>query len=47
MQEGLEQYRVRKEPYYRPVSDEVALYEAAYSVRMPIMLKGPTGIRTE
>ena len=43
MQEGLEQYRVGKEPYYRAVSDEVALYEAAYSVRMPMMLKGPTG----
>ena len=43
MQEGLEQYRVGKEPYYRTVSDEVALYEAAYSVRMPMMLKGPTG----
>ncbi len=24
-------------------TDEVELYEAAYSVRMPIMLKGPTG----
>jgi nitric oxide reductase NorQ protein len=31
------------EPYYRTVADEVELYEAAYSVRMPIMLKGPTG----
>ena len=43
MLEGLEQYQVRKEPYYRAVGDEVALYEAAYSVRMPMMLKGPTG----
>ncbi|MBS0002165.1 MAG: CbbQ/NirQ/NorQ/GpvN family protein [Thioalkalivibrio sp.] len=34
---------VREEPYYRPVTDEVELYEAAYSVRMPMMLKGPTG----
>jgi nitric oxide reductase NorQ protein len=38
----LEPYMVR-EPYYRTVSDEVELYEAAYSVRMPMMLKGPTG----
>jgi len=37
------QYRVTKEPYYRRIADEVALYEAAYSVRMPMMLKGPTG----
>ena len=39
----LDAYRVSMEPYYRPVADEVALYEAAYSVRMPMMLKGPTG----
>jgi len=38
-----EQYLVKKEPYYRPVSTEVELYEAAYSARMPVMLKGPTG----
>ncbi len=37
------QYRVTQEPYYRPVTNEVELYEAAYSVRMPVMLKGPTG----
>lgn len=39
----LDAYRVRQEPYYRAVADEVELYEAAYSVRMPVMLKGPTG----
>lgn len=39
----IDQYYIQKEPYYRPVSDEVELYEAAYSVRMPMMLKGPTG----
>lgn len=38
-----EQYLVKSEPYYYPVADEVELYEAAYSVRMPVMLKGPTG----
>jgi len=37
------QYLVTQEPYYRSVSNEVELYEAAYSVRMPVMLKGPTG----
>ena len=36
-------YLVRNEPYYRAVADEIELYEAAYSVRMPMMLKGPTG----
>jgi nitric oxide reductase NorQ protein len=43
MSDALSQYRISKEPYYRPVADEVSLYEAAYSVRMPMMLKGPTG----
>ena len=43
MSETLDAYRVNQEPYYRPVADEVELFEAAYSVRMPMMLKGPTG----
>ena len=43
MSDIIAQYRISKEPYYRPVSDEVSLFEAAYSVRMPMMLKGPTG----
>src|SRR3569623_756402 len=38
-----EQYRIKQEPYYRTLTDEVALYEAAYATRMPVMLKGPTG----
>ncbi|HBR96589.1 MAG TPA: AAA family ATPase [Gammaproteobacteria bacterium] len=37
------QYNVSTEPYYEPVGNEIALYEAAYQVRMPMMLKGPTG----
>ena len=43
MSDIIKQYRIEKEPYYRAVADEVELYEAAYSVRMPMMLKGPTG----
>jgi nitric oxide reductase NorQ protein len=39
----IEQYLIRDEPYYRAVGSEVELYEAAYAVRMPMMLKGPTG----
>jgi nitric oxide reductase NorQ protein len=39
----IEKYRIEKEPYYRVVADEVDIYEAAYSDRMPMMLKGPTG----
>ena len=43
MSDTLDAYRVATQPYYRPVADEVELYEAAYSVRMPMMLKGSTG----
>jgi nitric oxide reductase NorQ protein len=43
MRDVISQYRIEKEPYYSEVSDEVAVYEAAYSTRMPMMLKGPTG----
>ncbi len=43
MKDSVGKYQVKKEPYYRHVADEVAVYEAAYDARMPIMLKGPTG----
>jgi nitric oxide reductase NorQ protein len=39
----ISQYLIGPEPYYRPTGDEVKLYEAAYALRMPMMLKGPTG----
>jgi nitric oxide reductase NorQ protein len=39
----IDQYKIRKEPYYEAVSTEIDLYEAAYNARMPMMLKGPTG----
>ena len=38
-----EQYLIAQEPYYRPVANEVEMYQAAYDARMPVMLKGPTG----
>jgi nitric oxide reductase NorQ protein len=31
------------EPYYQAVGEEVALFEAAASRRLPVLLKGPTG----
>ncbi len=37
------QYRIRQEPYYLKVGDEIDLFGAAYDARMPVMLKGPTG----
>ena len=39
----LDAYLILKEPYYRPVGNEIELFEATYAARMPVMLKGPTG----
>ena len=36
-------YHIQREPFYQAQSNEVALYEAAYRARLPVMLKGPTG----
>jgi nitric oxide reductase NorQ protein len=33
----------RELPWYRPIGDEVALFEAAAAHRLPVLLKGPTG----
>jgi nitric oxide reductase NorQ protein len=38
-----EEHYIRKEPYYEPVGNEIAIYEAAYRNRLPVLLKGPTG----
>jgi nitric oxide reductase NorQ protein len=38
-----EQYTIQQEPFYQQQSNEVALYEAAYRNRLPVMVKGPTG----
>jgi len=37
------QYLIKDEPYYEAIGREIEFYEAAYGVRMPMMLKGPTG----
>ena len=38
-----DQYKIATEPYYEPVGNELSLFESAYDVRMPMMIKGPTG----
>jgi nitric oxide reductase NorQ protein len=43
MASPLDDYRIAAEPFYRPVRNELALYEQAYRHRMPLILKGPTG----
>lgn len=38
-----EEHYIRREPYYEPIGDEIAIFEAAYANRLPVLLKGPTG----
>ncbi|MFV1983864.1 MAG: CbbQ/NirQ/NorQ/GpvN family protein, partial [Thiohalomonadales bacterium] len=40
---NIEQYKITKEPFYKAQGNEIALYEAAYKGRLPVMIKGPTG----
>ena len=40
---AIEEFLVRSEPYYRPVGDEMEMFEAAYQQHIPVLLKGPTG----
>ncbi len=36
-------FEIQEEPFYLPQGSEVALFEAAYKNKLPVMLKGPTG----
>ncbi len=33
-----------EEPYYLPIADEVELFLSAYAQKLPVLLKGPTGV---
>lgn len=39
----LDAYRIRERPYYRAVGSELASFEAAGALGLPVLLKGPTG----
>jgi len=39
----VEEYRIKEEPYYLPLRDEVELFQAAFRSKIPVLLKGPTG----
>ncbi len=43
LEQGIEKYRLKEEPFYVEVNGEIALFQAAAAARMPVMLKGPTG----
>lgn len=38
-----EQYTIEEEPYYLPLGREIELFSSAYTNRIPVLLKGPTG----
>jgi nitric oxide reductase NorQ protein len=40
---AIEDYVVREEPFYLPVANEAQIFETAYRLKIPVMLKGPTG----
>lgn len=42
-QDPLADWRLRSEPWYEAVAGEVAAFEAAHALRLPVLLKGPTG----
>ena len=38
-----EEYFIEEEPFYQPVGEEIAIFEAAFRQKLPVLLKGPTG----
>jgi nitric oxide reductase NorQ protein len=40
---SVEEYRIKEEPYYLPIKDEVEIFTAAFRSKIPVLLKGPTG----
>jgi len=43
MNELIQPYYILSQPYYLSARNEIELFEAAYRLRMPLVLKGPTG----
>ena len=43
MSQAVDFFTADNEPYYLPLGDEIEIFRAAYSARLPILLKGPTG----
>lgn len=42
-QYAAEEYHPVREPFYIAVADEVELFEAAFTQKIPVLMKGPTG----
>ncbi len=39
----IEDYHIASEPYYLPSGNEIGLFESACRLKLPVLLKGPTG----
>lgn len=42
-EKAIEDYHITCEPFYLPIGEEVQVFETAYQLKLPVMLKGPTG----
>jgi len=40
---AIEDYHITVEPFYLPVGNEIQIFETASTLKLPVMLKGPTG----
>ncbi len=41
--DSTEDYFIEKEPFYQAVGEEIAIFQAAWKQKLPVLLKGPTG----
>lgn len=39
----IEDYHITSEPFYVETGNEISLFESAYKLKLPVLLKGPTG----
>jgi nitric oxide reductase NorQ protein len=40
---AIEDYHIDTEPFYIPTGNEIGLFESAFRLKVPVLLKGPTG----
>lgn len=40
---AIEDYHITSKPFYISTGDEIGLFESAYRLKIPVLLKGPTG----
>jgi nitric oxide reductase NorQ protein len=42
-EKAIEDYHITREPFYLAVGEEIQVFQTAYELKLPVMLKGPTG----